>query len=296
MPDTILAPAKRYEAECVLPIAATLGEGPLWDAPSGTLYFVDIKGCTLHAFHPARQACSSYYLPDYVCWLVPQRDGDGFMAGLRRGLARVWFEPEWRVETLDVGLDLAPGVRLNDAKVHPDGSLWFGSMHNTEPECPLGRLFRLTPDLRLSEQASEIHICNGPAFSLDGTRMYHNDSLLGRTYAYPIENGKLGPADLWRVCAPEQGSPDGMCIDSEGGLWIAHWGAGCVRRLLPDGRCDSVVHVPVSQVSSVALGGPDLRTLYITTAAEALDGREPLAGGLFAARVDVAGRLPAAFG
>jgi D-xylonolactonase len=275
--------------------AAILGEGPVWDAANGLLKFVDIKGRAVHAYHPGSGAVRRYRFDDFVCWLVPHRDG-GYLAGLRRGIARAWFGQSARMEPLDVALDLAPGVRLNDAKAHPDGSVWFGSMHDSEPQRAEGELFRLAPDLTVSVQDQGIHICNGPAFSADGRRMLHNDSLRGQTYSYEIQGGRAGAPTLWRSFGDGDGAPDGMCFDSEGGLWVACWGAGCVRRLLPDGSCDQLIELPVSQPSSVAFGGRDLRTLFITTASEGLHGSEPTAGALFAARVEIPGLPAAAFG
>jgi len=274
---------------------AVLGEGPVWDADLGLLHFVDIKGRAVHAFHPVSGAVRSYSFDDYMCWLVPHRDG-GYLAGTRRGIARAWFGQAPCVQALDVPLDLPPGVRLNDAKVHPDGSVWFGTMHDTEPQRAEGELFRLGPDLSLSVQDQGIHICNGPAFSADGRQMLHSDSLRGQTFSYDIRDGVAGQGTLWRSFSDDEGAPDGMTFDSEGALWVACWGSGCVRRLLPDGSCDQVIELPVSQPSSVAFGGPDLRTLFITTASEGLEGREPMAGALFAARVEIPGMLPAAFG
>lgn len=275
--------------------AAILGEGPVWDRAGGLLHFVDIKGMAVHALHPASGAVRRYKFNDYICWLVPHRDG-GFMAGLGRSIVRARFGQSMQLEALDIPLDLPPGVRLNDAKAHPDGSLWFGSMHDSEPQRAQGELFRLDPALSLSVQDQGIHICNGPAFSADGSCMLHNDSLRGQTYRYRIRDGRAGAPELWRSFDASEGAPDGMCFDSEGGLWVAFWGAGCVRRLLPDGSVDQVVELPVSQPSSVALGGPDMRTLFITTASEGLHGREPGAGTLFAARVSVPGLPAVAFG
>jgi D-xylonolactonase len=286
---------KIQPATMVYNAAAQLGEGPVWDAASSTLYFVDIKGCAVHAYRPDSGGARRYAFDDYMCWLAPRRDGDGFIAGTRRGLVRAWFDDEARIVPLPVVLGLPPGVRLNDAKVHPDGSLWFGSMHNADPQRPDGQLFRLAPNFALSEQDRGIHICNGPAFSADGRHMFHNDSLLRRTFSYDIADGVAGPARQWRSFSEQEGSPDGMCFDSEGGLWIACWGSACVRRYRPDGSCDHVVTLPTSQASSLAFGGPDLCTLFITTAAEGMQGCEQ-AGNLFAVRVSIPGLPPAAFG
>ncbi|MGZ3181402.1 MAG: SMP-30/gluconolactonase/LRE family protein [Telluria sp.] len=293
---------RTYDATCVWPAQALLGEGPLWSAAEGRLYFTDIMGARLHAYSTASGERRTWDMPDYLCWLVPRRDGDGFVAGLRDRVVRLWLEPALRIEPLDLPLGLADGVRLNDAKADAHGHLWFGSMHNTEKHRPLGRLFRLSPALELSEHASGIHICNGPAFAPDAERMLHTDSLKGEVYAFPLDAAGA-PArqhQLWRAFQEGEGSPDGMTFDREGGLWIAQWGAGRVCRYRPDGSIDAVVRVPVSQPSSCAFGGPDLSTLFITSAREDLGpdqlGSEPLAGALFAVQVEAPGLPPAHFG
>jgi D-xylonolactonase len=277
------------------------GEGPLWDEDSGRLYFVDITSHQLHAFTAATGERQSWRLPDYICWLLPRRDGDGFMAGLRCKVVRLWLEPALRIEPLGLPLELASDVRLNDAKVHPNGHLWFGSMNGVDKQRPDGRLFRLTPDGTLTVEETGVRICNGPAFSNDGRTMYHTDTMIGQVSAYSLETHRAAGKRLWRQFEnAAEGGPDGMTVDAEGGIWIAQWGGARVCRYLPDGSLAAVVHLPVSQPSSCVFGGPDLRTLYITSARESLGAsrlaREPLAGGLFAVDVPVQGVPAARFG
>ena len=141
-------------------------------------------------------------------------------------------------------------------------------------------------------------VTNGPAWSLDGRTLYHNDSINGRVYAFDfdIERGQVSNKRLFLQFSGDEGFPDGMTVDAEGGLWIAHWGAGKVTRRDAQGALLQTIALPCSQVSSCTFGGPELRTLYITTARKELTPeqleREPLAGGLFAIELDIAG-LPA---
>ena len=291
---------KSYTAQCVLPLAAELGEGPLYLPAQDRLLFVDLKRCILHAWDAGVREHRSWLLPDYICWLVPRRDGDGFMAGLRDSVVRLWLEPELRIEPVVHVVDSTVGQRLNDAKVDPRGRLWLGSMHNTDYQQQVGKLFRLDPDQSLHVADEGYHICNGPTFAADGSALYHSDSFLDVTYRYPLlADGTLGARETWRRYT-DGGSPDGMQVDSEGCIWVATWGGKRVCRFSPQGELLAEVQLPTSHPASLAFGGEDLRTLYITTAREGLSleqlAQEPLAGALFSARIDVPGLPANAFG
>lgn len=293
--------SKEFQATLVWQAGAELGEGPLWVPSQKRLYFVDIKGRRLLAHEPSAGRNLSWPFPDFVCWIVPRSDGDGFMAGLRDRIVRLWLEPELRMESIPAQPSLLPNGRLNDAKADVHGHIWLGSMNNLEPERPEGQLWRLAPDGSLALQDRGIHICNGPAFSLDGRTMYHADSLRGEVFAYPVDQGGIsGEKRLFRKFDGErEGWPDGMTVDAEGALWVAQWGGGRVCRYLPDGTLDMTVRVPVAQPSSCTFAGPQLRTLYITSAWQGLSdqarSQQPLAGSLFSVELPVAGREAAAY-
>lgn len=317
------APAiQHYTPHLLWQLDAELGEGPLWLPEQQRLYFVDLKGGRLHTWQagasPDAQGTQgtqgtqgspvtkTWQLPTYLCWLAPCRDpsqhaGAPFIAGLRDGIVRLWLEPELRVEYLHRPLADIDGVRLNDGKADPHGRLWTGSMNANDYSRTDGKLFRMDANGELAVALQDYHICNGPAFSLDGRTMYHNDSYLARTYAYPIgADGALGAPQVWKTLGEGEGAPDGMTVDSEGCLWIAQWGGGRVCRYRPDGALLATVTLPVKQPSSCVLGGPDLKTLFITTAWEHYDAAqraaEPLAGSLYAVEVDVPGVPPSRFG
>ncbi|MES3021453.1 MAG: SMP-30/gluconolactonase/LRE family protein [Pseudomonadota bacterium] len=293
---------RELNANCVWPVGAELGEGPLWVAEEQRMYFVDIKRGKLHALDVVGGERHSWSVPGLLCWIVARRDGDGFMAGLGDCVARLWPERHLRLESLALDFALGRDVRLNDAKADRFGNIWAGSMNNLDYSRADGRLFRLAPDLGLSVAGQGLHIANGPAFSADGATMYHTDTFLGRIHSYPVDAGGIaGVGHLWRQFgAAGEGGPDGMCCDAEGGLWVAQWGGARVCRYLADGTLDTVVHLPVSHVSSCAFGGAGLRTLYITSARQELGADrladEPLAGGLFAVELDVAGAPAFRFG
>ena len=291
----------KYEVQCLWDLGAQLGEGPLWVAEQQRLYFVDLKSKTLHAFDTETGQRHAWEMPDYVCWLIARADGDGFMAGLRHGIARVWLEPELRIDY--IAHPFAPGsdLRLNDAKVDSAGRIWAGSMHNETPDQPHGQLACLHPDGRIEVVERGIHIANGPAISADGTVLLHTDTWLNTIYRYQLgADGQLRDKTVWKTFAEGEGSPDGMTFDAEGYVWIAFWGGACIRRFSLDGSLLQQVDMPASQITNVAFGGADLDLMLVTSArvdltAEQL-AQQPLAGSAFVLRTGVRGVLPGVWG
>ena len=218
------------------PARMDLGEGSMWHAASERFFCVDIHGCTIYAWSPTTQAVQSWILPERVGWIIPRTDGDGFMVGLQSGFARVWLEPELRLERWSCPHPDAPDVRLNDAKADCHGRIWAGSMNNRNPSQADGQLVRLDGSGTFEVLERNIHIANGPAIAADGTWMLHNDSFLNTTYRYNIsKTGQLSDKTLWRSYTEAEGTPDGMTIDANGNVWIAFWGGTCVRQFDPNG-------------------------------------------------------------
>jgi xylono-1,5-lactonase len=293
------------DLRCIWPVSAQLGEGPVWVVEQQRLYFVDILSARLHALqfdemHPQQPPTRlSWDLPEPLCWLLPCTPSQGqpqrFIAGFRGAIAYMNLEPMLRIEAFQYLSGQAGDVRLNDAKVDMAGRIWAGSMHRNDPSNAVGRLHCFDEALKCDVIDTGYHICNGPCFSLDGRIMYHNDSYTGSTYAYPISpDGSLGPRRLWRnFNVVSEGAPDGMTVDAQDCLWIAHWGSGRVCRYSSDAQLLEIIALPVTQPSSCVFGGHDLSTLFITSAREGIGIEElstqPLAGGLFAVRCTVPG-------
>lgn len=286
----------------VLPIPLLdLGEGPLWDEARQRLLVVDIHGRAVHAWAAGSSASKVWRLPERIGWLIPRRDGDGYIGGLQSGFARVWLEPELRVEPLGCPHAGQPAVRLNDAKADPLGRIWAGSMNNDDHARADGQLARLDADGSIHVVERGLHICNGPAITPDGTALFHTDTFKGTIHRYAIDaDGGLADKRLWRQFDAADGAPDGMCFDAEGGLWIAFWGAGCVRRFSLDGTLLQQIDLPSRQITCVAFGGADYETLFVTSAREGLSDEalaaQPLAGATFALHPGVCGLPALAYG
>jgi len=279
------------EVRCLWPVAAELGEGPLWHAAEGRLYFTDLKRSTLHAWEPASGRQQSWPLPDWLCWLLPRRDGEGFLAGMRDGIAQLRLAPSLQIEYLLRPYTGQAGVRLNDAKADAEGRVYFGVMDDAEASA-IGGLHLLGLGGSVAAVDRDYTVTNGPAISPDGRTLYHADSPARTVYAFDrAADGSLNGKRVHLRFDEADGYPDGMTTDAEGGLWVCHWDGARVTRFGPDGRRERVIPLPVSRVTSCVFWGPNLDRLAITTAAhERMD--EPLAGALFMAQPGIRGLAP----
>lgn len=274
-------------ATCVLPAGAVLAEGPAWH--SGRLLWVDIERGEVHEFDPATGADRSWKFPFRVGFVIPAVRGD-LILGTDRGIARMdrrdatlsgWVNPESDV----------PGTRLNDAKCDAAGRLWAGTMAIDEsPE--RGTLYRIDADGRVVPMVRKISISNGLAWSADGATMYYVDSPTRRVDAFDFDLATGAISGRRTVIRITDGFPDGMCVDSAGNLWIALWGGWCVACHDPrTGARLAEVRLPVEAVTSCCFDDAD--GLWITTASRDLDAAghqaQPLAGGIFHARVGITG-------
>jgi D-xylonolactonase len=277
--------------ECRWDLHAVLGEGPVWVARDGALWFVDIKRRHLHRYDPVTGERRTVDAPGQCGFVVPSADGQ-FVAGVQGGLYR--FDPASdRFDLLvSVETDL-PGNRLNDAAVDPHGYLWFGSMDDAE-SATTGAFYRLDDDGHVRPRGFRCAITNGPAFSPDGATGYFVDTLDRTVWAYDVDaRGHLHGRRLFAAIADGHGYPDGPAVDEDGHVWIGLYGGWGARRYSPDGTLIETIALPVANVTKLAFGGADRRTLFATTAAQKLDpqdlARQPLAGALFAGPAPVRG-------
>lgn len=288
------------EPRCIWNAQAALGEGPIWSAKEQALYWVDILNHRLHRYAPGhKQAQRTWQFNQEISAASERLDAEGLIVSLRHGFA--FFDPATeKLRTISqVEADL-PGNRFNDGKCDARGRFWAGTM-DFNGKLPTGSLYRLDANLETAKMDGGYPVTNGPAWSADCRIMYYNDSVHGKVYAFDfdLEKGEISNKRLFLQFTHEDGSPDGMTTDVEGGIWIAHWGAGKVTRHAPDGEILQTIMLPCSQITSCAFGGHDLKTLFITSAAHGLSPQqlacEPLAGGLFAIELDIAGMPANAF-
>jgi len=280
--------------ELVLESRALLGEGPIWDARSQRLVFVDILGKAIHVYDPASGAHETVDTGQAI-GAVGLREAGGLILALERGFAVLDPVPGGIPSMVaEVEADDTT-TRFNDGRCDATGRFWAGTMAYNE-EAGRGTLYKLDPDHSVEKVLSGVTISNGLDWSADNRTMYYIDSPTHNidAFDFDLESGRLSARRHLIEIPPEAGLPDGMVVDEDGFIWVALWGGHSVRRYSPEGRLDRTVYVPVSRVTSCAFGGPDREDLYITSASvnltEAELAAEPLAGSLFRYQPGVSGR------
>ncbi len=278
-------------AELVVAAGCETGEGPVWDVSTQTLWWTDIPGRRLHRCDATGGGHESFEMPGRVGSFA-LREAGGLVLAMEHGFAL--YDPTGgRLQALAEPEAGMTTHRFNDGRCDREGRFLAGSM-NLARDAASARLWRLDPDGGVVSVAGDCTVANGLAFSPDGRTMYWADSGRRQVFRFAYDrDGRATERTLWLDNGAAPGGPDGAAVDAEGCYWSARWGGGCVVRFTPDGRIDRVVQVPVSRASMCAFGGADLRTLYITTAWEGMApearAAEPLAGGVFAVALDVAG-------
>jgi sugar lactone lactonase YvrE len=262
------------------------GEGPVWSTGWGGLRWVDMLAGDVLSLLPDGTV-HRRNVGKIAAAVRPRRDG-GAVLGVERGFALE--DPDGTLTTLRALWPEGAGLRMNEGGCDPDGRFYCGSMaYDRTPGA--GAVHRLDPDGSSRVVVSGVTISNGLDWSPDGTLAYYNDTDTGRVdvFDYDVDGGLSGRRPFVQLGADE-GRPDGLTVDAEGGVWVALNGSGTVRRYTADGGVDAVVTLPTSRVTACTLGGEALDELFVTTSQERIPpGSDPLAGSLFRVEVGVQG-------
>ena len=277
---------------------ALLGEGPVWDESSDTLYWVDIKGRALHAHRPGSKIDRRINLPIEVSAVAP-RMGGGLIAATRNGFA--FLDPQGgRVNQIEDPEAEFLGNRFNDGTVDNLGNFIAGTMHELETD-NTGSVYCLDSQGAVKQLFGGYIVCNGPAFSPDGCTLYFSNSSEREILAFPYDAGirEVGKPRLFTKITEASGYPDGLAVDLDGCVWCAHWDGWGVSRFSPKGDFLQFFELPIPRVTSCAFGGSDYEQLYITTASWGLSSAQmqesPLSGSLFVVTPGVKGMPSRAF-
>lgn len=288
------------QIECVAAVDARLGEGALWDAGRGILWWLDIRAAILHS-HDAQSGRNRAQTLDFRLTALGLADRNELIACGDRGFVRLSVAADLRVMIRQVlqAPQERQGNRFNDGKVDARGRFWAGTMDDAEAGA-FGSLYRLDGSGILKQIRTGMWVPNGPCFLADGTVLVSDTPHRRITALLLDEHGEPTAEREFAHFTTEQGFPDGMTVDAEDHVWVAFWDGWCVRRLAPNGSIVAEIALPVQRPTCPAFGGADLRQLYITTANTGIApeglAAQPLAGSLLRIDAGVRGREPGRFG
>ena len=281
-----------------------VGEGPFWDEIESELWWVDISGKRLHRWRPATAAREDWPLADFASAVVLREKG-GLLLAMRDGL--YFMDPATGERALFLAHEPdRPDNRTNEAKCAPDGSFWVGTMQNNlHPDGSgkamtgtTGALYRVRHDGGITREVDEVGLSNTLAWTDGGKTLLFADTATGIIRAFEVKaDGRLGAASVFNdgtsagVKLP--GYCDGSAIDAEGFLWNARFAGGRLIRFAPDGTVERTIDLPVTNPTSCCFGGPDLTTLYVTSARHGLDAaalaKNPNEGAVLAIETGIRG-------
>ncbi len=272
-----------------------LGETPLWCDRTATLFWLDIDGKKLQRLDPASGHLDVFTFDcGYAGSLALTEDPATVLIGLDLGL----YLFNWQRRQLRQLCQVEPASldnRLNDGRCDAVGRFWVGTMDN-QLSRPHGAFYRVDPSGQVHRIHGDVIVANSIGFSPANDRVYFSDTRRFTTWQYGLDlaSGTVGPREVFQDHTATRSRPDGLCVDAEGHVWNALFAEGRVVRFTPEGQIDRTIPLPVTNPTCVCLGGPELKTLYITTARKFLDAqtlaREPLSGSVLAMEVDVPGR------
>jgi L-arabinonolactonase len=248
-----------------------LGEGPLWDAESETLYWVDSLAPRLYRHDTRNDSTASFDLPGKTVGSLAVRAGGGLVLAMDQGF--YLFDPDsGSCRVIALPLEGRVALRFNDGKVDPFGDFVAGAMNIDPLGEEDGAMYRLGADLAVSRVLDGFHCFNGPCFSADGRHLYvtgRDDGVI-EVFDYGPGQAPRNPGRLLSGC-----NPDGATVDAEGYVWSAQWDDACLLRIAPDGVIDARLEIPGQVVSSLMFGGAGLDRIFVTTLGQSYYGAEP---------------------
>ena len=297
-----------YDIELICDSKNFVAESPTYSPKTNSLYWVDVKGGSVHCLDLSSGVKKDYIMP-YVCpFMTLCKDEVNLLVGLKRTIYKFYPATGTLNKITEVEKEIDCN-RFNDAKCDPQGRLWFSTMKNNfgddGEDLPIdeniGGIYCLDKDLSVKQMDSNYGVPNTVAFNPESTKAYIGDSITGELYVYDFD-AKAGEIRNKQHFATNQdaGHLDGSAMDEEGCLWNTHWGSSKIVRYSPKGEILEEIMMPVPAPSSCCFGGEDMQTLFVTTARETLSHEQlekyPNSGGIFAFKTKVRGQVVPNFG
>ena len=250
-------------------LRCTLGEGTLWVKEHNCIYFVDIKKKKICSLNIKNKKKKIFKVNKEV----------GFIAHIKGHIFILGLQGELRIQNLKSkkvlkSIPIEPKIklnRINDGKTDPAGNLWFGTMDNLERKIEKGSLYKLNKDLKLTRVDKNYRITNGPAF-IDQYNFYHTDSPKKTIYKIKInKNNKIVSKNIFKKFSLDEGVPDGMTLDKNKNLWVAHFHGACVSVFNNRAKLIHRINLPAKNITNCAFGGKNNQELFISTATKGMN-------------------------
>jgi len=288
---------KTTEPKVLWKLRCKLGEGTLWVKEHNSIYFVDIKKKKFFSLNIKNKKKKIYKVNKEI----------GFLAHVKKNIFILGLQGELRIQDIktkkviksilieeDIKLN-----RINDGKTDPEGNLWFGTMDNLERKIEKGSLYKLDKDLNLIKVDKNYRITNGPAF-IDQYNFYHTDSSKKIIYKIKInKNNKIISKKIFKKLSPEEGVPDGMTLDKNKNLWVAHFHGACVSVFNKNAKLIHKINLPAKNITNCAFGGKNNKEVFITSATKGMNRADlqkfKYSGSLFSVKSNINGMLQKKF-
>ncbi len=288
---------KTSEPKPLWKIRCTLGEGTLWVSEHNSIYFVDIKKKKICSFNIKNKKKKIFKVNKEI----------GFIAHIKDHIFILGLQGELRIQNLKTkkilkSIKIEPNLklnRINDGKTDPAGNLWFGTMDNLERKIEKGSLYKLDKNFKLTIVDKNYRITNGPAF-IDQYNFYHTDSAKKNIYKIKInKNNKLISKKIFKKFSIKDGAPDGMTLDKNKNLWVAHFHGACISVFNQKAKLIHRIQFPAKNITNCTFGDKNTKELYVSTATKGMSKADlrkfRYSGFFFSVKTNVRGVLQKKF-
>tara|TARA_B100000963_G_scaffold61467_1_gene49417 strand:- start:2308 stop:3219 length:912 start_codon:yes stop_codon:yes gene_type:complete len=259
---------KTFKPEILWKVRCTLGEGTLWVNEHNSIYFTDIKKKKIYSFNIKSNKKKIYRVNKEIGFIAHIKDHI-FILGLQGELRIQNLKSKKILKSIKIEQNLKIN-RINDGKTDPVGNLWFGTMDNLERKIEKGSLYKLDKNLKLLKVDKNYRITNGPAF-IDQHNFYHTDSSKKIIYKIKInKNNKIVSKKIFKKLLPKEGSPDGMTLDKNKNLWVAHFQGACISVFNQKAKLIHKIQFPAKNITNCAFGGKNTKELYVSSATKGM--------------------------
>jgi len=288
---------KTTEPKVLWKLKCILGEGTLWVKEHNSIYFVDIKKKCFFSLNIKNNKKKKYKVNKEIGFLAHIKNNI-FILGLQGELRIQNIKTKKIIKSILIEQDIKLN-RINDGKTDPKGNLWFGTMDNLERKIEKGSLYKLDKDLNLIKVDKNYRITNGPAF-LDEYNFYHTDSPKKSIYKIKINKmNKIVSKKIFKKFLPKDGSPDGMTLDKNKNLWVAHFHGACVSVFNKKAKLIHKIDLPAKNITNCAFGGKNNKEVFITSATKSMNKADlqkfKFSGSLFSVKSNINGMLQKKF-